>query len=285
MSLVNDALFTVKTNDTSTGTTANLLIARNAAGQAINAQPTDTNNVIGIAGFGAGKSGSVSIAYSGQFPCTFDNQTSLNDWVTLGATSQCHDAGATEPSGAENIGRVASVNSGSGLATVDLGLPDSTNTSSGGGTGIVSPCTTAGAVAYYPTVSSTVGCDPAFTTDGAGNFHAASGTFTGATSGFTAYGGGTAPGTVTNSVVIGGPASVSVPYTILWPLAEGTANNALVADTVTSHVMQMKWLEYLFHFEARLHDGFRLERWRGAARYQYRPTNRAMPDPLRGNDL
>jgi len=63
---------------------------------------------------------------------------------TLGSSSRCHDAGATEPAGIENMGSINSINAGAGtLAGVDWGLPDSTNTSAGGGTGVVNPCSNA----------------------------------------------------------------------------------------------------------------------------------------------
>src|SRR5216683_6837357 len=163
----------------SSGSTGNLLDARVSAGNAINAQPTDTNNLIGIAGVGAGLTSNVSIAYSGEFPCNFDNQTAFNDWVVLGSASQCHDAGAVEPPGVQNIGRVSSVNGGVGtLAIVDLGLPDVTGAASAGN-GVVGPCNSfPGPLAYYTAIQ-TLTCDPSFTTDGAGNFGAKSGTFTG----------------------------------------------------------------------------------------------------------
>jgi len=174
VSLAANALFTAKPNNGIVGTTANLLVAHYGAG-AIAAQPTDTNNIIGVAGFGAGTTGSVSIAYSGQFPCIFDNQTAIGDWVTLGATSQCHDAGATQPSGIETIGQINSVNAGPGtLAGVDLGLPSVTNTSTGGGTGIVSPSATPGPLPYYQIPGNTVVPDAAITSDGAGGLAAKS---------------------------------------------------------------------------------------------------------------
>jgi hypothetical protein len=169
ISTETNALFFTRNRNGSTGTTANLLTAFDAAGLAINAQPTDTNNIKGIAR-STGLAGSVDIAYSGQFPCQFDNQTAQGDWVTLGSGSQCHDAGAVQPSGVETVGKANSVNSGAGTqAGVDLGFPDVTNTSTGGGTGIVGPCANAGALAYYQTTGSTTNCDASTNTDGAGN--------------------------------------------------------------------------------------------------------------------
>lgn len=244
VSLVRDALFTTKSNNGSTGTTVNLLLARDSSGNAINAQPTDTNNVIGIAGFGAGTTGTVSIAYSGQFNCKFDNQTAVGDWVILGASSNCHDAGATEPTGIENVGRVNSINSGAGtLAGVDLGLPDATNTSSGTGTGVVAPCATAGAMAYYQAVGNTVNCDSAMTTDGAGDLFGVSATFSGPSAGFIGFGQNPAPSLlVPNTAYFYGPTSIANSFGTALPAAPGLAGQALIIDTVPdpSHITT-KW--------------------------------------------
>ena len=196
ISLVTNALYIQKPNNASTGTTVNLLVSRDTNGFAINAQSTDTNNLIGIAGFGAGTTGNVSIAYVGQFACQFDNQTAISDWVVLGANSQCHDAGSVEPTATQNVGRIATINSGAGtLAVVELGLPDVTSASSGGGggNGTVSNCNTPGSNTYYNVAGNTVECDPLFLDDAAGGFTAVSGTFTGSDAGFVAYVQGPAP--------------------------------------------------------------------------------------------
>ncbi len=213
VSLVTNALFTVKVNNGTTGTTVNLLVARDSSGNAITAQPTDTNNLIGIAGSGAGLTGSVSIAYSGEFSCTMDNQSAIADWVILGSGGQCHDAGAVEPAGVQNIGRVASVNAGAGtLATVDLGLPDVTSPASGGGggNGTVGPCASfPGPIAYYSALN-TITCDAHATLDGNGNYTGASATYSGTASGYVSFGQGTAPSfSVANSFYMYGPSSLT----------------------------------------------------------------------------
>src|SRR5882724_5984310 len=233
LSLVTNALFTVKVNNASTGTTLNLLVARDVNGNAINAQPTDTNNLIGIAGVGAGITSNVSIAYSGEFACTFDNQTAIANWVILGSGSQCHDAGATEPAGVQNIGRVATVNAGAGTtATVDLGLPDVTGLQSSGN-GIVGPCLTfPGPIAYYTAIQ-TITCDTFATLDGAGNYTGKSATYSGAAAGFVAFGQGAAPTlSVSNSAYVYAPATVTTAFGTALPAAPGTAGQAIVIDTV-----------------------------------------------------
>ncbi len=253
VSLVTNALFTVKVNNGTTGTTVNLLVARDSSGNAITAQPTDTNNLIGIAGAGAGLTGSVSIAYSGEFSCTMDNQSAIADWVILGSGGQCHDAGAVEPAGVQNIGRIASVNAGAGtLATVDLGLPDVTSPASGGGggNGTVGPCASfPGPIAYYSALN-TITCDAFATLDGAGNYTGASATYSGTVGGFVAFGQGTAPTfcptgspcVTTNSVALHGPASVATAFDTALPATPGIAGQALVIDTApdATHITT-KW--------------------------------------------
>src|SRR5216683_1067880 len=235
----------------SSGSTGNLLDARVSAGNAINAQPTDTNNLIGIAGVGAGLTSNVSVAYSGEFPCKFDNQTAFNDWVVLGSASQCHDIGATEPPGVQNIGRVASVNGGVGtLAIVDLGLPDVTGAASAGN-GVVGPCNSfPGPLAYYTAIQ-TLTCDALLTTDGAGGLSGKSVTLTGANAGFIAFGQGAtptfcptgAPNCVpANSGAWHGPVTVATAFDTAVPSAPGTAGQALVIDTApdATHITT-KW--------------------------------------------
>lgn len=168
LNLVGSALLESKSNNSSTGTTANLLIARDSSGNAINAQPTDQNNIIGVAAFNAGTTGSVTYAVAGNFPLLFENQTGIGDYVTLGSTSQGHDSGATQPAG-RNYGRITSVNAGPGtLANVDLDMSSNGGTSSGG-SGIVSSCSGVGGVFYAQATGTTASCDILFTTDGAGN--------------------------------------------------------------------------------------------------------------------
>lgn len=233
VSLVTGALYFNRGRNVGTGTTANLLAAFDASNLVINAQPTDTNNLKGIART-TGIGGTVDVAYSGTFPCKFDNQTAFGDWVILGSASQCHDAGATQPSGIEDIGRVSSVNAGAGtLANVDLGLPDATNTSAGGGTGVVTPCATPGAFAFYSVVGSIVICDPNVTTDGGGNVQLVSVTTNGPSSGFIGYEQGTAPTlSFANTNYFYADTSVPTSFGTAWPSAPGSVGQAVVVTQV-----------------------------------------------------
>ena len=198
-------------NSSSPGTTQYLLVSLNSSLQARNAQPTDANNLLGIADAGAGTTGIVSVAVQGIIPCTFDNTTAINDYVVLGSGSQCHDAGATEPVAVQNIARVQSVNGGAGTnAIVRIGLPDVIAPTSSGGSGTVSPCSTVGAIAYYAATGNVVSCDSLFTTDGAGNAHLISATFAGPTAGFVAFGATSAPSfSEPNSFYLYGPATLA----------------------------------------------------------------------------
>src|SRR6185312_7672240 len=67
-----------KQNSASPGTTQYLLAAKDpTTGFARDAQPTDSNALIGVTHTGAGTTGSASIVFAGSSLCTFDNQTSI----------------------------------------------------------------------------------------------------------------------------------------------------------------------------------------------------------------
>lgn len=220
-------------NSSSPGTTQYLLVSLDSSLQARQSQPTDTNNLLGVADAGAGTTGSVSVAVMGIIPCTFDNTTTINDYVILGTGSQCHDAGATEPVAVQNIGRVQSVNGGAGTnAIIRIGLPDVIAPQTSGGSGTVSPCAVVGAIAYYNAIGNVVVCDPLFLTDGAGNFNAVSGTFTGASGGYIAFGQGSVPTlSEANSAYFYPAAAITSSFGTMLPDAPGTAGQVL---TITS---------------------------------------------------
>jgi len=221
-------------NSSSPGTTQYLLVSLNSSLQARNSQPTDTNNLLGVADAGAGTTGTVSVAVLGIIPCTFDNSTAINDYVVLGSGSQCHDAGATEPVAVQNIGRVQSVNAGSGTnATIRIGLPDVVAPQTSGGSGTVSPCATVGAIAYYAATGNVVSCDPLFTSDGAGNWNAISGTFSGSSAGFLGFGQSAVPTlSVTNTAYVYADTSIATTFGMALPAVMPTANQVLTATTI-----------------------------------------------------
>jgi len=124
--------FQISKTNSASGTTQFLSVSWDSARNAITALPG--GSVRGIAGLGAGTSGTVQIAVGGEYPWICDNQTVINDWLVESTTTagQCHDAGATEPTGVQNIAQVAGANSGAGTATLaDIFTPDTTNAPAG----------------------------------------------------------------------------------------------------------------------------------------------------------
>jgi hypothetical protein len=219
-------------NNTPTGTTCNLLAALDINGNAVDAQSTDTNNLIGISGANCGTTGSVDVAYSGQHPCIFDNQTAPRDWVVLGTGSQCHDAGAVEPTGVQNVGRVSSVNAGAGTtATVYLGLPNITAPS--GNSGTVGNCNTPLAIAFYHVVGGAVICDPAFTDDGSGNANANTLTLNGTGAGFLGFGQSAVPAlSAANTAYLYADTSVPQTFGTTLPPVPGVLGQILAITSV-----------------------------------------------------
>jgi len=103
-------------NDTTTGTTSNLLVKLSTGGKAVITATGDLGGAIGVAGFNAGKVGKTWTATIGVTNCQFDNQTVVTDYAVIGTSGQCHDAGASYPSGVQVLGRVIGANAGPGTA-------------------------------------------------------------------------------------------------------------------------------------------------------------------------
>lgn len=227
VTLVTRALHLTLLNSSSPGTTCNLLTALDSNNNARDAQPSDANNLIGISDTGCGTTGSVDVAYSGQQACLFDNTAALSDWVILGNNSECHDAGAVEPTGPQAIGRVSSINTGTGTpATVYLGLPNIT--SPAGNPGTVSVCSTPLAVAFYHVIGGTIICDPGFTTDGAGNVSATTLTLTGSGAGFIGFTASTVPLlSVSNTAYFYADTTIPASFGTALPSTPGSLNQVL----------------------------------------------------------
>lgn len=148
MDVQNNGYGIEKLNSAS-GTACGLSVSFDAAGNAITTADGATVGSEGVAvtlqpgtnasgqPVGCGTSGNVFIGQLGSFSLTFDNQTVIRDYVTIGANGQFHDAGATQPTGVQVIGRVTSLNSGSGTnATADIFTGDTVgNNASKGGKG------------------------------------------------------------------------------------------------------------------------------------------------------
>jgi hypothetical protein len=124
--------FQISKTNSASGTTQFLSVAWDSARNAITALPG--NSVRGIAGLNAGTSGTLQIAIGGEYPWICDNQTVINDWLVESTTTagECHDVGASELPGVQNIAQVAGANSGAGTATLaDIFTPDTTNAPAG----------------------------------------------------------------------------------------------------------------------------------------------------------
>jgi hypothetical protein len=141
--------------------------------QVTNLAVSDTNNILGLMVGTDSDTGDAVILDRGRGQCVFDDQTVIGDWVVASTTSAgaCSDAGPTEPSLVQVLGRVVSVNAGAGtVAYMNLGTFDVVGNQqvNGGGSGTVATGTT-GAIAYYPQNGNQVGPDTSCTTDGSGH--------------------------------------------------------------------------------------------------------------------
>jgi hypothetical protein len=133
--------------NSASGTTCGLSVSYDASGNAIVTPNGATTGSEGVAvttqpgtnasgqTVGCGTTGQVFIGQLGNFSLTFDNQTAIRDFVTIGANGEFHDAGATQPSGVQTIGRVTSLNAGAGTnANADIFTGDTTGNNSPKGT-------------------------------------------------------------------------------------------------------------------------------------------------------
>lgn len=109
-------------NDTTTGTTVNLVVKLVATGAVVTATG-DTTGAIGIVTAGAGKTGVAQVATQGVVSCQFDaNAVIIGDWVQLSSITagDCHDAGATRPASGEILGHAVSGGAASTVQSVLL---------------------------------------------------------------------------------------------------------------------------------------------------------------------
>ena len=111
-------------NDTTTGTTVNLLAKITSTGKAIVLANTDTGGSIGIVTAGAGTTGSASITTIGIENCVADNSTTIGHYLGLGTTTggRCKDVGATRPTSGQVIGfALSAVTAGSNVSVLLFG--------------------------------------------------------------------------------------------------------------------------------------------------------------------
>lgn len=109
------------------GTSANTLTKLTGApSAAVQTLTTDTGGIIGITVSGAGTSGNAQVQEIGLANCIFDGATTANHYFTNSTTvaGDCHDFGATLPTGTQVLGRVLSSNGGGGTYSVLLFSPE-----------------------------------------------------------------------------------------------------------------------------------------------------------------
>jgi hypothetical protein len=126
-------------NDTTNGTVVNGLAVLTTAGCAAKPSSALTSGAIGVAIANAGTSGVVTLARTGSVFCSFDaSATVVGDYVVPSSTANsgfyplCHDAGATQPSGTQVLGRVLQASSGSTTVQMFLDMPGSSVSTSVG---------------------------------------------------------------------------------------------------------------------------------------------------------
>ena len=124
-------------NDATNGTIINGLAVLTAAGCAAKPGSALTSGGIGVVIANAGTSGVVTLARMGSAYCSFDGTaTVVGDFVVPSSTASggfyplCHDAGATQPSGTQVLGRVLQASSGSTTVQMFLDMPGSSVSSS-----------------------------------------------------------------------------------------------------------------------------------------------------------
>jgi hypothetical protein len=124
-------------NDTTTGTVVNGLAVLTTAGCAAKSASALTSGAIGVVIANAGTSGVVTLARTGSVFCSFDGTaTVIGDFVVPSSTANsgfyplCHDAGATQPTGIQVLGRVLQASSGSATVQMFLDMPGSNVSSS-----------------------------------------------------------------------------------------------------------------------------------------------------------
>ena len=125
-------------NDTTNGTVVNGLAVLTTAGCAAKPASALVSGAIGVVIANAGTSGVATIARTGSAYCSFDaTATVVGDFVVPSSTANsgfyplCHDAGATQPSGTQVLGRVLQASSGSATVQMFLDMPGSNVSSSG----------------------------------------------------------------------------------------------------------------------------------------------------------
>jgi hypothetical protein len=129
--LTNQALVSEVANASSGGTALQKLAKLGTTG-AVTALTSDTSGIIGCVIEDPGTTGYAQIAVGGQGPCTFDNATTIGDYVQISSTvaGDVHDAGATRPTSGQIIGRSLTTFGSPGVENMLFYGPDQAPSSS-----------------------------------------------------------------------------------------------------------------------------------------------------------
>ena len=128
------ALVTEIANEGTTGTTLNSLAKLTGApSTAVLAATTDTSGVLGVVNTNlgttcaAGTSGKACVVTRGPGTCNFDGAVTAGDYVQISSSTagDCHDAGATFPTGGQVLGRVLVSNASAGAYNTYFFGPES----------------------------------------------------------------------------------------------------------------------------------------------------------------
>jgi len=117
-------------NDTTNGTVINGLAVLTAGGCAAEPSSPATAGVIGVVVANAGTSGTATLARTGSAYCSFDaTPTVVGDFVVPSSVAHsgfyylCHDAGATQPTGVQVLGRVLQASGGGTTVQMFFDMP------------------------------------------------------------------------------------------------------------------------------------------------------------------
>jgi hypothetical protein len=135
LGLGSSSLLTTITNDTVTGTTANLLtkLSSSAPSKVIITGTGDTSGIVGVCLVNCGTSGSAGVAIHGQAGCTADNSITAGDYIVEGTTTagRCKSVGAAPVTSNQIIGRSLTTTSAAATATIMLFGQDIPDTAAG----------------------------------------------------------------------------------------------------------------------------------------------------------
>lgn len=135
LGLGSNALLVTITNDTVTGTTANLLVKLSSAApsKVILTGTGDTSGIVGICLVNCTTSGSAGIAVHGTAGCTADNSITAGDYVVEGTTTagRCKSIGASPITNNQIIGRSLTTTSAASTATIMIFGQDIPDTAAG----------------------------------------------------------------------------------------------------------------------------------------------------------